>query len=216
MGGCRCKLYGHPDRHNEILTRHLPRLVEALGSDAQWWFLRCHDPDHHLRIRLTVPHGAFANAAAHVTTWCEQVRQAGLTGNVQWDTYFPETARFGGGAAMDAAETYFAADSAAALAQLIAITCPRRAQPARRDRRQPARHRRCLSRRRRHGDVLADRPHPSRRLPSRPGHLRPGRPPGPTGRSQPPWLRIWGDSRSSLAGSGGGRRSPPTAMCWRR
>ncbi len=39
---------------------------------------------------------------------------------MQWDTYFPETARFGGGAAMGAAESYFAADSAAALAQLTA------------------------------------------------------------------------------------------------
>ena len=44
----------------------------------------------------------------------------GLIARVQWDTYFPETARFGGGAAMDAAESYFAADSAAALAQLTA------------------------------------------------------------------------------------------------
>ncbi|GAA1018923.1 hypothetical protein Aple_025350 [Acrocarpospora pleiomorpha] len=41
---------------------------------------------------------------------------------MQWDTYFPETARFGGPAAMDAAEAYFAADSATALIQLTAIT----------------------------------------------------------------------------------------------
>jgi len=124
-GWLSLKLYSHPDRHHAILTRHLPRLADALGSDAQWWFLRYHDPDHHLRIRLAVPHGAFADAAAHVTRWCEEVRRAGLTGHVQWDTYFPETARFGESAAMDAAETYFAADSATALAQLTAITSPR-------------------------------------------------------------------------------------------
>ncbi|MEU8196439.1 lantibiotic dehydratase [Microbispora amethystogenes] len=120
-GKLSLKLYGHPDRHNAILTRHLPRLVDALGG-AEWWFVRYHDPDHHLRIRLTVPPGAFAPTAAHVTSWSEEVRRAGLTARVQWDTYFPETARFGGSTAIGTAEAYFAADSATALTQLTAIT----------------------------------------------------------------------------------------------
>ncbi|NRQ30639.1 lantibiotic dehydratase [Nonomuraea sp. NN258] len=121
-GRLSLKLYAHPDRHDAILTRHLPRLLDSLGSETRWWFLRYHDPDHHLRIRLTVPFGAFADAAAEVTEWSEQVRHTGLAGRVQWDTYFPETARFGGSTAMDAAEAYFAADSATALAQLAAAT----------------------------------------------------------------------------------------------
>ncbi|KAB8192541.1 lantibiotic dehydratase [Nonomuraea phyllanthi] len=121
-GRLSVKVYGHPDRHDAILTRHLPRLTEALGSDAPWWFLRYHDPDHHLRIRLTVPTGAFAATAAEVAAWSEQLRRARLTGRVQWDTYFPETARFGGPDAEAAAEAYFAADSAAALAQVLAVT----------------------------------------------------------------------------------------------
>ncbi|MFC5835343.1 lantibiotic dehydratase [Nonomuraea insulae] len=121
-GRISLKLYGHPDRHDALLTRHLPRLADELGSDAQWWFLRYHDPGHHLRIRLTVPVERFTDAAAHVTVWSEQVRQAALTAHVQWDTYFPEATRFGGPAAMDAVETYFAADSATAVTQLIAIT----------------------------------------------------------------------------------------------
>ena len=37
---------------------------------------------------------------------------------MSWETYYPETARFGGTAVMDAAEEFFAADSAAAVAQL--------------------------------------------------------------------------------------------------
>ncbi|MEU0519771.1 lantibiotic dehydratase [Streptosporangium sp. NPDC006007] len=121
-GRISLKLYGHPDRHAALLTRHLPRLADALGGDVRWWFLRYHDPDHHLRIRLTVPAGAFADAASEVSAWSEQVRRAGLTAHVQWDTYFPETARFGGPSAMEAAETYFAADSATALAQVTAIS----------------------------------------------------------------------------------------------
>jgi thiopeptide-type bacteriocin biosynthesis protein len=46
------------------------------------------------------------------------LRCRGLAGDLLLDTYRPETARFGGGAAMSAAEELFAADSAAAAAQL--------------------------------------------------------------------------------------------------
>ncbi|MEO3806658.1 lantibiotic dehydratase [Nonomuraea sp. B1E8] len=120
-GRLSLKLYCHPDRHDAILTRHLSRLVETLGNEARWWFLRYHDPHHHLRIRLAVPDHTYADAAAEVTAWSEHVRQAGLTSRVQWDTYFPETARFGGPSTMDAVEAYFAADSATVVAQLTAI-----------------------------------------------------------------------------------------------
>lgn len=120
-GRLSLKLYGHPDRHDAILTRHLPRLIERLGSQSRWWFLRYQDPHHHLRLRLTVPIDAFAATVTQVTTWSEELRRAGLMAHVQWDTYFPETARFGGRAAMAAAEAFFAADSAAALAQLRTV-----------------------------------------------------------------------------------------------
>ncbi|NJP29333.1 lantibiotic dehydratase [Microbispora sp. SCL1-1] len=110
------KLYGHPDRQSRILIHHLPRLLEELGDRAQWWFLRYQDPEEHLRLRLTVP----ADRFALVGEWTRTLRRAGLIARVQWDTDFPETARFGGQAALAEAETYFAADSAAALAQLTA------------------------------------------------------------------------------------------------
>ena len=110
------KLYGHPDRQTRILTHHLPRLLDELGGQTQWWFLRYQDPEKHLRLRLTVPVHRFAR----IGEWTRMLRRAGLIARVQWDTDFPETARFGGQAALAAAETYFAADSAAALAQLSA------------------------------------------------------------------------------------------------
>ncbi|WP_289008090.1 lantibiotic dehydratase [uncultured Thermomonospora sp.] len=112
------KLYGHPDRQNAILTRHLPRLLDGLGDRVQWWFLRYRDPEEHLRLRLAASADDFAPLADRIGSWSQELRRAGLTARVQWDTYFPEVARFGGGAAMAAAEAYFAADSAAALAQL--------------------------------------------------------------------------------------------------
>ncbi len=127
LPGCQgrfyLKLYGHPDRQDTILTRHLSHLLNELGEQVtsqqvQWWFLRYHDPDEHLRLRLTVPIDSVAPTAAAIGAWSRRLRRAGLIARVQWDTYFPETARFGGGTAMGAAESYFAADSAAALGQL--------------------------------------------------------------------------------------------------
>ena len=122
------KLYGHRDRHSSILVRHLPRLLnelndqlnERLDGQGRWWFLRYRDPEEHLRLRVTVPADRAAPAAAAIGNWSKSLRQAGVIARVQWDTDFPETARFGGSTAIDAAEAYFAADSAAAVAQLAA------------------------------------------------------------------------------------------------
>ncbi|MFI6900335.1 lantibiotic dehydratase [Nonomuraea sp. NPDC050394] len=118
-------LYGHPDQQSAILARHLPRLLADLdesGLRARSWFLRYHDPSHghHLRLRVTVPAGAFAAVAARLAEWQRSLRTAGLLTRTVWDTYFPEVARFGGPAALDAAEDVFATDSASALAQLQA------------------------------------------------------------------------------------------------
>ena len=114
-GRCYVKLYGHPDRQTTILTHHLPFLLHQLDTGVRWWFLRYGDPAPHLRLRLS----GSVDAAA-VGTWTRRLRHAGLTARVQLETDYPETARFGGPAALAAAEEHFAADSAAALAQLAA------------------------------------------------------------------------------------------------
>lgn len=117
MPGCGdrvyVKLYGHPDRHDIILTRHLPSLLDRFHAPDRWWFLRYADPEPHLRLRLVD-----AGDTEVVAEWVKELRRAGLVARVQLDTDFPETARFGGPAALEAAEEVFAADSAAALAQL--------------------------------------------------------------------------------------------------
>ncbi len=124
-------LVAHPDRHPTILTAHLPDLLAAWDSEPQWWFIRHHDPENHLRLRIRIPTAeAFGVAAQRVGSWARKLRQRGLVGHLRFETYHPETGRFGDGDAMTAAESVFAADSAAALAQLTATDVPRDAMIA--------------------------------------------------------------------------------------
>ncbi len=115
------KLYAHPDRQTALLARHLPNLLSGWDSEPEWWFLRYHDPEQHLRLRIRL-RGTddVGKAAARVAEWTAELRRLGLVGQVQWDTYYPETGRFGEAAAMAAAESVFAADSAAVIAQMRA------------------------------------------------------------------------------------------------
>ena len=114
------KLYGPRDRQDLILTRHLPSLAGQLGDQARWWFVRYNDPEAHLRLRLALLPAGIGNAAGQVGAWTRALQQAGLVTHVSWDTYYPETARFGGATVMSTAEELFAADSRAVLAQLAA------------------------------------------------------------------------------------------------
>ncbi|MGA5354175.1 lantibiotic dehydratase [Streptomyces thermodiastaticus] len=125
------KLYGNADRAPEVLTVHLPRLLHDWEDEAPaWWFTRYADPDSHLRLRLRLPSpDAFAHAARRVAAWATELRAEGLIQRVQWDTDEPETGRYGTGPALQAAEHVFAADSAAALAQL-ALPVPAGHRPA--------------------------------------------------------------------------------------
>jgi len=112
-------LHSHPGQHGEILTRHLPSLMSSWPEPADWWFLRYHEPSPHLRLRIRLASpGDYGHAAARVGIWAGQLRQAGLLASLSLDTYHPETGRYGSGPAMEAAETVFAADSAAAITQL--------------------------------------------------------------------------------------------------
>lgn len=113
------RLYAHPHRHTEILTAHLPALLAAFDTPL-WWFLRYKDPDPHLRLRLPLPDtAAYGPAAGHLGAWAARLRDLGLITHLQLDTYHPEAGRYGHGAAMTAAEAVFAADSRAAVTQLL-------------------------------------------------------------------------------------------------
>ncbi len=87
-----------------------------MGRTFLWWFIRYRDPRHHLRLRLHTADSG--QAAARTGQWAAALRRQGLASDLVLDTYRPETGRFGTGPALGAAEGLFAADSAAAAAQL--------------------------------------------------------------------------------------------------
>jgi thiopeptide-type bacteriocin biosynthesis protein len=96
----------------------LPRLLEQLGNPP-WWFIRFRDPNQHLRLRIALPDpGAFADTARTVSAWADELRSAGLLADLRYPTSYREMGRWGSGAAWEAAEEVFRADSRAILAHL--------------------------------------------------------------------------------------------------
>jgi class I lanthipeptide synthase len=118
-------LYGDLRRQDALLAQHLPDLLDRLGGPP-WWFIRFRDPDQHLRVRIALPDpDAFAETARTIGTWADELRTAGLLSDMRFPTSYREMGRWGSGAAWNAAEEVFRADSRAIVAQL---SQPRRPQ----------------------------------------------------------------------------------------
>jgi thiopeptide-type bacteriocin biosynthesis protein len=122
-------LAGSPARFDDIIAGHLPALMDRLGGQAERWWLRRHRdmihpgaPQHiAVLIRLRDPDG-FAAAAAGLAGLATGLEARGLPGQLTLATYHEHPARYGEGAAMAAAERVFAADTAAAIAQIAMAT----------------------------------------------------------------------------------------------
>ncbi|MCZ4603496.1 lantibiotic dehydratase [Streptomyces sp. Lzd4kr] len=118
------QLHAHPHRYDEILRQHLPRLLAAFGdSPPTWWFTRHRDlsrpdADQYLDLTLHLPDGAYGIATVHTHAWADTLHAHGLASGLVLAAYQPQTGRFGYETAMDVAHQVFAADSAAALAQI--------------------------------------------------------------------------------------------------
>ncbi|MCZ4098292.1 lantibiotic dehydratase [Streptomyces sp. H39-C1] len=111
-------LYGDLRRQNTLLTQYIPDLLARLGGPT-WWFIRFRDPDQHLRVRIALPDpDAFAETARTIGIWADELRTAGMLSDVRFPTSYREMGRWGSGAAWDAAEEVFRADSRAVVAQL--------------------------------------------------------------------------------------------------
>jgi thiopeptide-type bacteriocin biosynthesis protein len=122
------QLFGHPVRFNEILTDHVPALLDNVAQHTtSWWFHRRHDTarpdsDHHLAVylRLHDPED-YGTVAALLARWAGRLRDHGLLAQLNLAAYQPQTGRYGHGLSA-AAEEAFAADSAAALAEITMAT----------------------------------------------------------------------------------------------
>ncbi|MEV0453651.1 lantibiotic dehydratase [Catellatospora methionotrophica] len=110
------KLYGPRELVDAIVLDHLANLLAAWQRPPLCWWMRFHDTSDHLRLRLHTD--AYGHAAMHVGRWAAELRDLGLVTRLVLDTHQPETARYGTGPIMRAAEYFFAADSAATEAQL--------------------------------------------------------------------------------------------------
>lgn len=128
-GGSRhlhARLYGHPDRFDEILTDHVPALIQSLTA-SRWWYDRHRvmsrpSEEQHLvlTVRLPEDRNAYGHAVRQLHDWAGELCCGRLLSRLELATYLPQKGRYGAGPAWEAAETVFAADSAAALAQLRA------------------------------------------------------------------------------------------------
>ncbi|MDA1359737.1 lantibiotic dehydratase [Glycomyces luteolus] len=113
------KVYSHPGRFNDLLDGHLDALHGTWPETPEWWFIRYKDPLPHLRLRYRLTEATgYGSAVERLGAWAADLRRRGLISRLQLDTYVPETGRYGHGGAMQAAEEVFAADTAAALAQI--------------------------------------------------------------------------------------------------
>ena len=115
------KIHTSAERMDTILTEYLPRLLDTLEDEAMWWFIRYRSPHEtdHLRLRLRPRnHEQLGRQVSALGTWAQNLRDDGIAGRLSLDTYEPEIGRYGVGPAMFAAETVFAADSRAVVAQL--------------------------------------------------------------------------------------------------
>lgn len=116
---------GNPARFDDIIGCHLPALMDRIGNQAERWWLRRYrdmirpDAPQHIAvlIRLRDPSG-FAAAAAELASFAADMESRGLPGQLTLATYHEHPARYGNGIAMVAAEQVFAADTAAAIAQI--------------------------------------------------------------------------------------------------
>jgi class I lanthipeptide synthase len=118
------QVFTHPERLDDIIRAHLPRLLATFDGEPVYWFARYRSvrETDHLRLRIrTASLDEYATVALAVGEWGQQLCDVGAASRLALATYRREVGRYGSGPAMDAAEAVFAADShaVALAAQLL-------------------------------------------------------------------------------------------------
>jgi thiopeptide-type bacteriocin biosynthesis protein len=116
------KLYGPRNLQDSLIAGSLFEFAEQARVSKladSWFFLRYSDPDPHVRLRF---HGDPSRLSRELMPWtCEWasgLMEKGSCLRFAFDTYDREIERYGGTAAIETAESLFAADSKAAAAIL--------------------------------------------------------------------------------------------------
>lgn len=119
------QLTGNPARFDDILTNHLPQLIDNLDDLVKLWWVRRHrdlirpETDQHLDIVIRlISRDHYGPAAATVAAFARELEACGLPCQLIL-TSLPHHPAHGLGAAAAAAEQVFATDTAAALAQIV-------------------------------------------------------------------------------------------------
>jgi len=120
------KIYCGPKWIDKLLLKEIQPLVHYL-QDRQlvdrWFFIRFHDPDHHLRIRLHLPR--YQNDTGTVIRLINKAiapyLENDIVQKIQLDTYIRELERYGA-ATMELSEAFFFHDSVAVIGLLGAIS----------------------------------------------------------------------------------------------
>ncbi|WP_163507265.1 lantibiotic dehydratase [Fodinicola acaciae] len=102
-----------PDAIDALLPELVPQL--PLSDVDRWFFIRYNDPRPHLRLRFHRPSAELLPALHDAVS---RARDRGLAGGLELGTYEPETARYGSGQVLAAAERVFCADSHVVFEQL--------------------------------------------------------------------------------------------------
>ncbi|NBE54945.1 lantibiotic dehydratase [Streptomyces boluensis] len=115
-GWLQAKVFTHPTVMDEILTHHLPALLDELGGHAHWFVrYRSLQEEDHLRLRIAVLRGPedVACTMRAISAWAARLTDVRLASRLVFDAYRPEIGRYGTGSAMTGAEVVFTADSLA-------------------------------------------------------------------------------------------------------
>lgn len=109
------KLYCSPSHADLLLLELVKPLVEELQSAGHidgWFFVRYADPQWHLRLRFHGdPEVLKTRALPRLREMAARHSASGSLWRMAFDTYEPETERYGGAAAIGLAERFFQIDS---------------------------------------------------------------------------------------------------------
>jgi len=114
------KLYGCSKRQNELIAvayESLEKIV-AEGIARKYFFIRYHDPEPHLRVRIQPADNMMPDLFTNISKWLEGLYDDGLISKAVSDSYIRETERYGGPGLIEYAEDYFCNDSKLAMSLL--------------------------------------------------------------------------------------------------